>query len=140
MPSLIMVNLWSGFGGNRMLLFLAGLQGVPEELYEAAEIDGAGSFAKFRAITVPMISPVVFLNLILAVIGALKVFTTAFIATQGGPAYATWFIALHIYKQAFSYYRMGYASALAWFLALIILALSVVQFKVANRWVYYEAS
>lgn len=140
LPSLIMINLWAGFGGNRMLLFLAGLQGVPQELYEAAEIDGAGSWAKFRAITVPMISPVVFLNAILGIIGALKVFTTAFIATEGGPNYATWFIALHIYKQAFSYYRMGYASALAWVLALIILAFSLVQFKLADRWVYYEAS
>jgi len=140
MPSVILINLWAGFGGDRMLIFLAGLQGVPQALYEAAEIDGAGAWAKFWHVTMPMISPVIFLNLVLGVIGALKVFTVAFVTTGGGPAYATWFFALHIYNQAFKYYRMGYGSTLAWILAVILLVFSLAQFKLAKRWVFYAAA
>jgi multiple sugar transport system permease protein len=121
-----------------MLIFLAGLQGVERSLLEAAEIDGANSWAKFRHVTLPMISPTIFFNLVLGVIGALKVFTVAFIATGGGPAFATWFIALHIYTQAFKYLEMGYASALAWLFTLILIALTVMQFRLSRRWVYYE--
>ena len=140
MPALIIMGLWGGLGGNRMLIFLAGLQGVPQELYEAAEIDGSGSWSKFRHITVPMISPVVFFNLILGIIGSLQVFTTAFVATQGGPNYATWFLALHIYNQAFRYFRLGYGSMLAWILASILVVFTYIQMKLSNRWVYYAAS
>lgn len=138
LPSLIAIALWTGIGGNRMMIFLAGLQGVSQELYDAADIDGAGALQRFRHITLPMISPTVFFNLVLGVIAALKVFTVAFIATQGGPAYSTWFIALHIYTQAFKYLEMGYASALAWLFTLILIALTVIQFRLSRRWVYYE--
>lgn len=134
---LVSLALWTSLGGTRMIIFLAGLQGVPSELYDAASIDGADAWGRFRNVTLPMITPVVFFNLVLGVIGALQVFTSAFIATNGGPAYATWFYALHIYKTAFSYFSMGYASALAWVFLLIILALTWIQFKSSRRWVYY---
>ena len=122
-----LINIWAGVGGNMMLIFLAGLQGVPQEMYEAADIDGASSFAKFRNVTVPLLTPTIFLNLVLAVIAALKVFTTAWVATAGGPSYATWFLALHIYVEAFQYFRLGYGSAIAWVLAIIILFFTFVQ-------------
>lgn len=138
MPSLIAIALWTGIGGNRMMIFLAGLQGVPQELYDAADIDGAGAIQRFRHITLPMISPTMFFNLVLGVIAALKVFTVAFIATGGGPAFATWFVALHIWSQAFKYLEMGYASALAWIFTLILLALTAVQFRLSRLWVHYE--
>ena len=138
MPSLIAIALWTGIGGNRMMIFLAGLQGVPQELYDAADIDGAGTLQRFRHITLPMISPTMFFNLVLGVIAALKVFTVAFIATQGGPAFSTWFISLHIWSQAFKYLEMGYASALAWIFTLILLTLTLIQFRVSRHWVYYE--
>ncbi|MFH1086508.1 MAG: sugar ABC transporter permease [Chloroflexota bacterium] len=140
MPALIIMGLWGGMGGNRMLIFLAGLQGVPQELYEASDIDGAGAAAKFFHVTVPMISPVVFFNVVLGVIGSLQVFTTAFVATGGGPNYATWFLALHIYNNAFRYFRLGYGSMLAWILAFILVIFTFVQVKLSNRWVYYAGS
>lgn len=140
MPGLIIMGLWGGMGGNRMLIFLAGLQGVPQELYEAADIDGAGHWVKFRHITVPMISPVVFFNMVLGVVGGLQVFTTAFVATGGGPNYATWFLALHIFNQGFRYFRLGYASFLAWVLASFLIIFTYIQIKLSNRWVYYAAS
>jgi multiple sugar transport system permease protein len=138
MPSLIVITLWTTIGGNRMMIFLAGLQGVPQELYDASDIDGAGAIQKFRHVTLPLISPTMFFNLVLGIIVALKVFTVAFIATGGGPAYSTWFIALHIWSQAFKYLEMGYASALAWIFTLILLALTFVQFRLSRRWVHYE--
>jgi multiple sugar transport system permease protein len=137
LASVVMIGLWGSIGGNRMLIFLAGLQGVPEELYEAAELDGAGAWSKFWNVTFPMISPTVLFNLILGVIGALKVFTIAFAGTQGGPNYATWFYALHIYRQAFEYFRMGYGSALAWIFALILVVFTLVQLRASERWVFY---
>lgn len=120
-----------------MLIFLAALQGVPKALLEAAEIDGAGAWAKFRHVTLPMISPTILFNLILGVIGALKVFTSAFVATQGGPSYATWFYALHIYQNAFAYYKLGYGSALAWFFVMLLLVFTFLQLRLSRRWVYY---
>jgi multiple sugar transport system permease protein len=137
LPAVIVISLWASMGGNAMLIFLAGLQGVPESLMDAAEMDGAGRWEKFRNITLPMISPTLFFNLILGVIGALKVFTLAFVATKGGPSYATWFIALHIYQQAFSYFRMGYGSALAWIFVVTLLIFTYVQLSLSRRWVYY---
>jgi multiple sugar transport system permease protein len=136
MPTVILIGLWGSLGGNRMIIFLAGLQGVPKELYEASDIDGARQWDKFRHVTLPMISPTMLFNLILGVIGALQVFNIAFIATNGGPAFATWFFALHIYRQAFEYFSMGYGSALAWIFALGLLVLTYVQMK-SSRWVYY---
>ena len=137
LPALIIISLWAVIGGNQMLIFLAGLQGVPQEYYEAAEIDGAGAWARFWAVTLPLITPTLFFNLVLGIIGALKVFTLAFVATLGGPSYATWFYALHIYRQAFEYFRMGYGSALAWIFVVILLIFTLIQLKLSNRWVYY---
>jgi len=136
--SVIMINVWAAVGGNTMLIFLAGLQGVPQELYEAADIDGASPWHKFRHVTVPLLTPTIFFNLVLAIIGALKVFTTALVATQGGPSYATWFFALHIYTEAFQYFRLGYGSALAWVLAIILMIFTFVQVQYSRRWVHYE--
>jgi multiple sugar transport system permease protein len=135
--SIILINLWASMGGNTMLIFLAGLQGVPQEYYEAASLDGAGPWAKFRHVTLPMISPTFFFNLVLGIIGALKVFTTAFVATQGGPSYSTWFFALHIYQQAFAFFKMGYGSALAWVFVVVLLVFTYFQIVLSRRWVYY---
>jgi multiple sugar transport system permease protein len=136
-PSLVIVSLWGSIGGSRMIVFLAGLQGVPQEMYEAAEIDGAGAWSKFRHITLPLISPTMFFNVVLAIIGSLSVFSLAYIATGGGPAYATYFYVYHLFKNAFEFSRMGYASAMAWLFLLIVMALTVVQFRLSKRWVYY---
>ena len=138
-PALISLALWASVGGTRMVIFLAGLQGVSEELYDAAKVDGAGSWARLRHVTLPMITPTIFFNLVLGIIAALQVFTSALVATEGGPAYATWFYALHIYKQAFGFFNMGYASALAWLFAVLIIALTALQMRLARSWVYYAA-
>ena len=137
LPALIIISLWGGVGGGRMMIFLAGLQGVPQELYEAAEIDGAGAWRKFWNVTLPMISPTMFFNLILGIIGALQVFTLAYVATLGGPSYATWFYALHIYRQSFEYFRMGYGAALAWIFVVVLLMFTYLQLNLSRRWVYY---
>jgi multiple sugar transport system permease protein len=122
-----------------MLTLLAGLQGVPTELYEAAEIDGASGLQKFWHITVPMISPVIFYNLTLMLIGAFKYFDLAYVLKNGtgGPADATLFYNLNLYKNAFEYNLMGYGSALAWVLFLIVLVLTIVNFWMQSKWVYY---
>ncbi|MCL4862680.1 MAG: sugar ABC transporter permease [Caldilineaceae bacterium] len=133
-----LILVWAGIGGNTMIIFLAGLQGVPQELYEAASMDGANAWSKFRNVTLPLLTPTIFFNLVLAVIAALKVFGTAWVATQGGPSYATWFIAMHIFVEAFQYFRLGYGSALAWILAVIILVFTWVQVRGSRRWVHYE--
>ena len=138
-PSLALVALWAGLGGSRMIIFLAGLQNVPSELYEAAEIDGAGRWGRFWNVTIPMLSPTIFLNLILAIIGSFAAFELAYITTDGGPNFASWFFALHIWSNAFRYYDMGYGTALAWVMFVIVAALTYVQFQLARRWVYYAA-
>jgi multiple sugar transport system permease protein len=132
-PALIMVGLWASIGGGRMIIFLAGLQGVPKELFESAEIDGANAIQRFFNITLPLISPVIFFNVILGVIGSFSVFSVAYIATEGGPNYATWFYMLHLYYNAFSYFQMGYASALAWIFFIIIFILSFIQIKLSTN-------
>ncbi len=137
LPSLIIMALWTTVGGGQMVIFLAGLQGVPPELYEAVEIDGGGIWHRFRHVTLPMISPTMFFNLILGVIGALRVFTVAYVSTEGGPAYATWFYILHLYTQAFKYFNMGYASALAWIFFIILIAFTYLQVRASRRWVFY---
>ncbi len=136
-PALVLVGLWASVGGSRMIIFLAGLQDVPKELLESAEIDGAGRWAKFRNVTLPMISPTIFFNLVLGIIFSLRTFEIAFIATNGGPARATWFISLHIYQNAFVSFDMGYASALSWLFFLIIFSLTYFQFRLSGRWVFY---
>ncbi len=136
LPALIIASLW-GIGGT-MLIFLAGLQGIPAELYEAAEIDGAGPLRQFRSITVPLISHVTFFNLVLGIIGALQNFTDAYVITGGGPNNATLFLTIYLYRNAFLYLNMGYASAVAWVLFLIVLVLTLAVFRSSPLWVYYE--
>ena len=138
-PSLALIGLWVTVGGSRMIIFLAGLQDVPKELIEAAEIDGAGRWQTFRNVTLPLVTPTIFFNLVLGVIFALRTFELAFIGTQGGPARATWFISLHIYQTAFVSFDMGYASALAWLFFVILFAFTFIQFRASSRWVYYAA-
>ena len=139
-PSFILVSLWAGMGGGTMLIFLAGLQGVPAELEEAATVDGAGAWTKFRHVTVPIITPTIFFNLVLGIIGALQVFTVAFVATQGGPDYGSWFFALQIYQQSFSYLQLGYGAALAWIFLVIVLILTGINFALSRRWVFYRGA
>ncbi|OQX57748.1 hypothetical protein B5M50_05355 [candidate division KSB1 bacterium 4484_219] len=120
-------------------MFLAGLKNIPEQLYEAALVDGAGAWQRFRKITIPMLSPTIFFLLVTGTIGAFQVFTQAFVMTEGGPLNASMFFVLYLYMQGFRWFRMGYASALAWVLVLIILALTILIFKSSSLWVYYEA-
>jgi multiple sugar transport system permease protein len=115
------------------------LQGIDPFLYEASSIDGASTWTNFWKITLPMMTPVLFFNLTMGIIGSFQVFTTAFIATQGGPNNATLFYVLYIYRQGWEFAKMGYASALAWVLFVIVLLITLIQFKTAGRWVYYEA-
>lgn len=136
LPALIIMSLWSM--GNVMIIFLAGLNGIPEELYEAARIDGANFGAAFRFITIPLMTPVIFFNLVLQIIGSFQVFTSGFLVTAGGPNYSTNFYVLYLFRTAFTYFDMGYASALAWVLFFIVLALSLVVFRSSSRWVHYE--
>ena len=136
-PSLVIIALWGAIGGNGMMIFLAGLQGVPKELYEVAEMDGANALQRFFNITLPMISPTLFFNLVLGLIGALQAFENAFVATAGGPAYATYFYALHIYTTAFKFGEMGYGSALAVFSFVALVTLTWLNFRLSRRWVYY---
>lgn len=134
--ALITMGLWGAGGG--MILWLAGLQGVPQHLYEAAEIDGASAWGKFRNVTLPMLTPYLFFNLIMGIIGALQTFDTVYIMTAGGPLESTLVPVLYLFNNAFTYFKMGYASALAWVLFVIILVLTVLQLKLAPRWVHYE--
>ncbi|MBX3012588.1 MAG: sugar ABC transporter permease [Caldilineaceae bacterium] len=136
-PALALIGLWLSVGGSRMIIFLAGLQDVPAELLEAAEIDGAGRWAKFRHVTLPLITPTIFFNLVLGIIFALRTFDIAFISTAGGPARSTWFISLHIYQNAFVSFDMGYASALSWVFFIILFVLTYLQFSFSGRWVFY---
>jgi multiple sugar transport system permease protein len=137
-PAFIIMSFWTI--GGQMVILLAGLKGIPRALYEAAEIDGADRWASFRHITLPMLSPAIFFNLILAIIGAFQVFTQSYIITSGGPENATLFYVLYLYRMAFENFRMGYASAMAWVLFVIILLFTFVQFRLSDRWVFYEGA
>jgi len=144
-PSLVLIHLWGL--GNSVLILLAALQGVPQHLYDAAEIDGANWWQKFRYITLPMTSSIIFFNLIMGIIGSFQVFTLAYViftptggTGSAGPENAALFYVLYLYRHAFQYFQMGYASAMAWVLFLIILVLTVLMFKLSGRWVYYEVS
>jgi multiple sugar transport system permease protein len=136
LPALILMSLWGV--GQPMVTFLAGLQGVPSSLYDAAEVDGAGIWHKFWAVTFPSISPIIFFNTIMGIIGSFQVFTQAFIMTSGGPHYATYFYVYHLYNNAFRDLRMGYGSALAWVLFWIIILLTLAVFRSTPLWLYYE--
>jgi multiple sugar transport system permease protein len=135
-PSLVLMSIW-GAGAN-MLIFLAGLQGIPTELYEAATIDGTNPLGRLRHITLPMMSPTLFFVLITDTIYSFQVFTNAYVMTNGGPANSTLMYVLYLYNLAFRQYRMGFASALAWIFFLIILVLTVLVFRSSALWVYYE--
>jgi multiple sugar transport system permease protein len=136
MPALIIMSMW-GIGGA-MMIFLAGLQGIPQHLYEAAEIDGANYWGRFRHVTIPMMSPVIFFNLVIGLIGAFQTFVPGYLMTQGGPQNSTLFFGLYIFRSAFRDFKMGYASALSLVLFAIVLLLSVFVFRYLGRLVYYE--
>jgi multiple sugar transport system permease protein len=138
-PSFVLLSLW-GFGGP-MLIYLAGLQGVPTTLYEAAKIDGANSWHRLRHVTIPMISPVILFTFITGIIGSFQVFTPAYIVSNGagGPAYASMFYVLYLYLNAFRRYRFGYAAAQAWILFIVILLLTILALRASRRTVYYES-
>jgi len=136
LPALVIMSLW-GVGGS-MVIYLAGLQGVPTELYEAASIDGARAVRRFFAITLPLLTPVIFFMFITGIIGSFQTFTQAYIMTGGGPGNATLFYVLYLYMKGFQQYAMGYASALAWVLFLIVLLLTITLVRTSTLWVYYE--
>ncbi len=135
-PSLALMSLWSV--GNTVIIYLAGLQDVPRELYEAAELDGAGKRRQSGIVTIPMISPVIFFNLVMAIIGILQVFDMPFMMTRGGPNRASYFYTYYLYDNAFTFLKMGYASAMAWIQLLLVLALTGLAFWSSKRWVHYQ--
>ena len=135
--TLILLNTWQF--GSTMVIFLAGLKQIPGELYESASVDGAGRIRKFFSITLPMLSPVMFFNLVLGIIGSFQMFTAAFIITNGGPVNSTYMYALFLYEKAFKHYQMGYASALAWILLVIVALLTLINFVASRYWVFYES-
>lgn len=136
LPALIIMSLW-GVGGG-MIIYLAGLQGIPTALYEAAEIDGASAWKRLTHITIPLMTPVIFFNLVIGIISSFQFFTGVYVLTRGGPADATLFYNLYLYNNAFRYNEMGYASALAWVLFFIVLIMTLLVFKSSSLWVYYE--
>lgn len=135
-PALILMGLWGAGGG--MIIWLAGLKGISESYYEAASLDGAGTWQQFIHVTLPLLSPYIFFNLIMGLIGTFQIFTQAFIMTQGGPVDSTLFYAYHLFNNAFRYLQMGYAAAMAWVLFVIVFGLTVVQLRLQKRWVHYE--
>ena len=138
LPTLIFISLWNV--GQTFIIYLAGLKGVPLHFYEAAEVDGASVWQRFVKITLPLITPTIFFNTVMGFIGSFKVFTQAYVMTGGGPADRTLFYVLYLYYKAFRDFRMGYASAMAWVLFIIILIFTLIQINLSNRWVYYEGA
>jgi multiple sugar transport system permease protein len=137
LPALVLMSVWGV--GNTVIIYLAGLQDVPKDLYEAADLDGAGTLAKIWHVTLPFISPVIFFNLIIAIIGTLQTFTLPYIMTpQGQPDRATYFYTMYLNDNAFSYLKMGQASAMAWIQLVMILLLTGIAFWTSKRWVYYQ--
>ena len=135
-PSLVIIAVWGS--GNTIVIYLAGLQGMPAELYEAATVDGAGSLRKFWNLTIPLLSPVIFYNIIISIINCMQTFTQGYIMTKGGPNNASLFYMLHLYNTAFKNQQMGYACAMAWLLFVIIGILTIINFIASRKWVYYE--
>ena len=135
LPALLMMSLWGL--GRGMVIYLASLQGIPKHLYEAAAIDGASGWQSFRKITLPLLTPTIFFNLVLSVIATFQSFTSAFVATNGGPLDSTLFLVLYIYRQAFEFFHMGYAAALAWVLFIIVLILTLLLLRSQKFWVFY---
>ena len=136
LPAIFGTSLWTV--GGTMIIFLAGLKSIPQHLYEAAALDGAGEWAKFRHVTLPMLSPVIFFNLVLGTIAGFRQFELPLIMTEGGPVNATMFYALYLYLSAFKFFKYGYASALGWVLLILIMAVTAVHLRLARHWVYYE--
>ena len=136
LPSIVMVGLWAV--GASMIIYLAGLQGIPTEFYEAAAIDGAGVLHKFFYITLPMMTQVLLFTLVIGIVGSFQAFQTAFIMTNGGPYYSTFFPLLYIYQLAFRNFHMGYAATFSWILFVIIMGITLLIFKSSPAWVYYE--
>ena len=137
MPSVVLLSIWQGFGYN-LLVFSAALDAVPASLVEAAAIDGAGAFARFFRIVLPLITPSIFFAVVLTLISSFQVFTQAYVLTGGGPGDATTTMVVYLYEQGFRFYKLGLASAIAWVLFLIILLITVFQFIGQKRWVHYD--
>jgi multiple sugar transport system permease protein len=137
LPTLIMISIWLSFGAQ-MVIYLAGIKGIPADLYEVAEIDGAGSWAKFLHVTLPMLSPTIFLNLVLGIIGAMQMFDVPFVMTGGGPGESTLTYMFYLYKTGWVEISMGLASALGWILFAIILVITLLVLRSSQAWVYYE--
>ena len=137
-PSLIVIHCWAS--GGSMVIFLAALQDVPRSLYDAAIVDGAGWWKRFWHVTIPMISPVILYNLLMGVIGSLQTFARIYVLTGGGPNYASYFYNLFLYENAFSYFKLGLASAQAWILFVVIMLLTLVMLRTSGRWVYYAGA
>ena len=135
-PAFIFMSFW--MIGRQMVIFIAGLGNIPPSLLEAASIDGAGPLDKLRFVIIPLMTPLIFYNMVMAIINSFQTFIPSMIITDGGPENATLFVVLNIYRQGFNYFNMGYASALAWEAFVIIIGFTIVQFYVSNRWVYYE--
>ena len=138
-PTIVISQLW--LLGGAMIIFLAGLKGIPTDLYEAAKLDGAGPWRRFRDVTLPMLSGVTFFVATISTISSLNVFTQGYVMfdKNGGPQNSALFVVMYLFKRGFEYFQMGYASAIAWLLFLVIVAITVVQFRLSKRWVYYEA-
>jgi multiple sugar transport system permease protein len=135
-PMFVIMSLWSV--GGSMLIYLGGLQGIPTQLYEAAEIDGANAWHRLWTVTLPMLTPVILFNLILGIIGAFSYFTNAYVMTQGGPNYGSYFYLLMLYQTAWQFLKMGLASAMAWLFFLLVLVITVIVMRTSLMWVYYE--
>lgn len=137
-PSFVLLGIWAV--GAPMVIYLAALQGVPAEMYEVAALEGAGPWQRTWHVTLPMISPAIVFNSILGLVAALQYFTQAYVMTQGGPDNATLFYSLYLYDQAFSYLHLGYASAMAWLLFIVVVIITIVFFWLSNKWVYYAGN
>jgi multiple sugar transport system permease protein len=137
LPSMVLMSLW-GVGAG-MIIYLAGLQGIPESLYEAGKIDGANGNQLFWYVTLPLMTPTIFFNVVMGLIGALQIFTESFLMTGGGPLFATYFYGLMVYDRAFQFFQMGMASAMAWVLGIVIMILTLLIFRSSSLWVFYEA-
>lgn len=137
LPAIMLMSIWQG-AGYTMVIYLAGLQGVPAQLYEAAEIDGAGAWSRFRHVTLPLLTPTTFFLLIVGFIGAFQFFAESYMMTRGGPRYATMSLVYLIYLNGFSYFKMGFASAIAWVLFAVVFMLTMIQLRYSRRWVHYE--
>jgi len=136
-PAFILMSFW--MIGRQMVIFIAGLGNIPTSLLEAAQIDGAGRFKTILKITVPLMTPLIFYNMVIAIINSFQTFVPSLIMTDGGPENSTLFVVLNIYRNGFQFFNMGYASALAWQLFSIVIGLTIVQFYASNRWVYYDS-